>query len=226
MTELETCGKCTGSGYGGHPDSGALCADCNGTGGVPPAPREAPMKPDDLAARGVKVRPIRVEGDVAYVPLTKGYEAIIDAADAHLVQDFNWHAQVKPRADNSGVNVYAVRNAATAANRRVSIGMHRVIAWTPENMETDHIDLNGLNNRRANLRNATRVQNGCNQGMTCRNTSGAKGVTWNRRLGKWQAQIGLRGKTYYLGLYEAVELAAAAYAKKSAELHGEFGRTT
>ena len=171
------------------------------------------------------IREIRIEGNIAYVPLTQGYEAVIDAADVPKVNLWNWHAQVKTRSDASGANVYAVRNMTVSPNRTVTVCMHRVIAGTPEDMETDHIDLNGLNNRRVNLRNATRAQNGCNMGISSANTSGAKGVTWNRRLGKWQAQIGSNGKMYYLGLHATLASASSAYAAKSAELHGTFGRT-
>ena len=171
-----------------------------------------------------KIRSIRVEGNIAYVPLTRGYEAIIDVGDVQLVERWNWHAQVKQRSDGNSAIVYAMRGETVSVNRRVKVYMHRVIAETPEGFETDHIDGNGLNNRRANLRAATREQNGCNQSTSCANTSGAKGVTWNRRLGRWQAQIGFAGKMHYLGLHETVAAASDAYAAKSVELHGIFGR--
>jgi len=62
MGDIETCGKCMGSGYGGHPDSGVLCSDCNGTGGVPP-PR--PPVSEQKTMRGVRVKPLVWEKDAS-----------------------------------------------------------------------------------------------------------------------------------------------------------------
>ncbi len=89
----------------------------------------------------MKVRPIRIEGDLAYVPLTKGYEAVIDAADVCLVENFNWYADT-----SHGHTVYARRNVNNG--KPCSIKMHRVITGCEEGLLVDHKDCNGLNNRR------------------------------------------------------------------------------
>lgn len=107
------------------------------------------------------VRPIRFAADIAYVPLTRGYEAVIDADDAELVGRWNWIAHVKPCKRGEGVQVYAVRTEYGGEKRRY-IRMHRLIAGTPEGMETDHRDGDGLNNRRGNLR-TRRLR----QGISC-----------------------------------------------------------
>lgn len=169
-------------------------------------------------------RPIRIEGEVAFVPLTQGYEAVIDAADIGLVNGVNWRAHVERRADGSIINVYAVRWAGIQNGKRRYVAMHRVIAETPDGMETDHKDANGLNNRRHNLRSATTAQNQHNARMPTHNTSGIKGVCPDRRRGNWRAQIVLSGRQIFLGSFSNIEDAAAAYAKASAKLHGEFGR--
>lgn len=159
-------------------------------------------------------RPIRIEGDVAYVPLTKGYEAIIDTADVPLVDGVNWCATVHHSA------VYAVRTDLISGRPR-RVYMHRIIIPC-EGLEVDHVDWNGLNNRRNNLRAATTSQNQYNQRLAKHNTSGFKGVSWNKRREKWRAQIRAGGTRLDLGLFPTREDAHAAYAKASAELHGQF----
>ncbi len=166
------------------------------------------------------IRPIRIEGNVAYVPLTQGYEAIIDAADAPPVGGFNWCAQVAPHT------VYALRNGQQrlGESKSQSVFLHSVICPAPPGMLTDHRDGDGLNNRRDNLRVASKTQNGRNSRMKSRNTSGFKGVHLHKQSGKWRARISTGTRHVCLGLHETPEAAHAAYVKASAELHGEFSR--
>ena len=169
------------------------------------------------------IRQIRVESKIVFVPLTKGYESVIDAADVTLVAGFNWTAKVRRRADGAVLCVYAYRRICVGRKSQ-TVFMHRAIAGTPDGLQTDHIDGNGLNNSRSNLRIATSTENSCNRQKTSNNKSGFKGVYFDKAKEKWLAQIMLLGKTRRLGGYANIEDAAAAYAKASAELHGEFGR--
>lgn len=165
----------------------------------------------------MKIRPIRVEGEVAFVPLTQGYEAVIDAADVHLVDRWNWSAKVNPRG------VYAVRVQKSQQKSR-SVYIHRLLMSEPTGFQVDHRDANGLNNRRSNLRLASQAQNNCNKRLRNDSTSGLKGVTWHKRAAKWQAKIQAGLICKYLGLFHSAEAAHAAYQAASADLHGEFGR--
>lgn len=171
-----------------------------------------------------EIRPVRVDGQVAYVPLTKGYTAIIDAADVPLVEGYNWLADVHRRPDGSVKVVYAARMATTGVGKQRMLMMHREISGTPSQMMTDHVDGDGLNNRKANLRRASRSQNGCNRRMSVNNASGTKGVHWSKASEKWVARIAVNGTRLVLGSYRCPTAAALAYAKASRELHGEFGR--
>lgn len=107
---------------------------------------------------------------------------------------------------------------------------HRVI-WAivygewPVN-DIDHINMDRSDNRLANLRHATRGENTCNRGAQINNTSGFKGVTWDKRSMKWMAQIGAFGKNHNLGLFATAEEAHAAYRSASQRMHGEFSRTS
>lgn len=169
-------------------------------------------------------RPIRVEGHLAYVPLTQGYEAIIDVADVPMVSGCNWGALVVRRNDGSIRTVYAQRRIGGRKSQK-TVYLHRVLLPSPEDIHIDHIDGNGLNNCRSNLRQATRVQNMCNQRLRVDNQSGAKGVFMMKLRGKWTARIAVNGRKKCLGSFNCRTAAAIAYAKASRDLHGEFGRT-
>jgi len=88
----------------------------------------------------------------------------------------------------------------------------------------DHRDGNPLNNRWTNLRLATHTNNAANRPRLPRNTSGFKGVSFDRRRGAWAAQITKEGKRYFIGRYATPEEAHAAYVAKARELFGEFAR--
>lgn len=170
------------------------------------------------------LRPIRIDGDIAHVALTQGYEAIIDSADVVLVDGHNWTAMVKYTSVGEVSAVYALRNTKKSNGKQARVWMHRLIAGTPSGMETDHIDGDGLNNRRGNLRHATKAQNTRNRRAAFCCKSGVKGVFWHKASGKWSAQISVDGAQHYLGVYDTLEAAAEAYAKASRDLHGDFGR--
>ena len=103
---------------------------------------------------------------------------------------------------------------------------HR-LAWLyvygkfPDN-EIDHINRIKNDNRLINLREASTSQNGINKSLTKRNTSNFKGVTFNKKANKWQAQATLNKKTYYLGIYQTKEEAYKAYVDFAKKNHGEF----
>lgn len=169
-------------------------------------------------------RPIRIEGDVAYVPLTKGYVAIIDVEDVPLVEGWNWTALVQDGT------VYAYRRATRGADgKQAAIRMHRVIMGDPLGLLVDHCDGNGLNNRRrgeaGNLRVATQSQNGMNSRPMRGKRSALKGAAWDAERGKWRSDIMVNGQRKYLGHHATETAAHAAYCNAAAELHGEFRRT-
>jgi len=163
------------------------------------------------------IRPITIEGNRAYITLTQGYVAIIDATDVPLVEGKNWWALVVRNT------VYAVRGDRAGGKWR-SIRLHRVIMDAPDGMQVDHISGDGLDCRRANMRWATRAQNNHNQRLSRNNTSGFKGVCWHNSRQKWCAHIKIDGKQIYLGLFTSPESAHAAYSEASARLHGDYGR--
>lgn len=86
----------------------------------------------------------------------------------------------------------------------------------------DHINRNGLDNRRINLRAATAFQNLGNQALRSTNKSGYKGVNWNRLRRKWQGSIKIHGRSRHLGMFTDPVDAARAYNAAALEAWGEF----
>jgi hypothetical protein len=163
------------------------------------------------------VKQITIVGDIAYVPLTQGYEAIIDVADVPLVAPFNWCATVCSRT------IYAVREDRTGEKPK-KVYMHRVIMAAPTDLQVDHKSGNGIDNRRVNLRLATQSQNLKNCRKPSNNKSGHKGVSFFKRDGNWRAYISVDGVRRHLGYFHSIDDAAAAYREASKCMHGEFGK--
>jgi hypothetical protein len=145
------------------------------------------------------------------IPLTRGKVALVDDADFEAVSAFKWYA-------------YPHRNTWYAArkNGNATIQMHRFILNTPQGLETDHEDGDGLNNRRYNIRVSTHAQNIANQGPQRGHL--LKGVKKCNNCERWIARIGFNHRSLYLGIYQTPEAAAYAYDCKAVELFGEFAR--
>lgn len=158
-----------------------------------------------------------------YIELTKGYVTAVDSADYERVAGHEWRANVHRRTDGSS-RVYAMR-AVRCGGRTAQQMLHRFIMDTPAGMDTDHINGNGLDNRRSNLRVCTHGENMRNRRPQTGVSSAYKGVSWNKAAGKWLAQIRLGGKHKHLGLFTSEQDAAAAYDRAAQDLHGAYART-
>jgi hypothetical protein len=155
-----------------------------------------------------------IDGAVARIRLSQGYEAIVDLADLHLVAPFTWTVMHSARTS------YARRTV-----KGKTILLHRVVFGGDQAVRVDHRDGDGLNCRRSNLRAATYAQNNRNTRLRSDNKSGFKGVRKHSQCNKFQASICTDGIREYLGLFTTAEEAYAAYCAASAEQHQQFGRT-
>lgn len=135
---------------------------------------------------------------------------IIDDADKAQVLQHTWHVQINSRRKA----VYA----GTHIDGR-TITLQKFL--TSYN-QTDHVNGNGLDCRRRNMREATKTQNMCNRGKQKNNSSGFKGVTFHKTTKKWTAQIWAEGQKKYLGEYFSKKQAALAYNDAALKFHGEF----
>ena len=100
--------------------------------------------------------------------------------------------------------------------------VHRFILNLKKGEETDHVDGNGLNNQKSNLRKCSHAQNMQNRGMPKNNRSGFKGVHWCCRENRWRAMIGVGGKQKTLIQTFCIIKAAKVYDKAAIKYHGEF----
>lgn len=151
------------------------------------------------------------------VKLTQGKFALVDDEDFDWINQWNWHY------NKAG---YAVRNK--LVNKKwIGYKMHILINNTPNNLQTDHINGNRLDNQRANLRSCTAQENAKNRKKNSNSPSPYKGVLWWEyygRPGKWTATIRHNKKDYFIGVYKTSIEAAVAYNAKAVELHGEFAK--
>jgi hypothetical protein len=115
---------------------------------------------------------------------------------------------------------YAVYSSRKGGYHKKSL--HRIIMGDPTGQCIDHINRDRLDNRRQNLRIATRSQNECNKGLISTNKSGFKGVFFDKRAQKWRAEIRIDGKLIYLGLYKHKIKAAMIAAIARIVAHGKF----
>lgn len=149
--------------------------------------------------------------------LTKGKAALIDDADYERASQFKWQAVYKK-------GWYASRRPYIDGKQPKEILLHRYILDAPDEMQVDHIDGDGLNCTRANMRLCTLAENTRNRKRPVTNTSGYKGVSWHKLRGKWRAEIGVNGRNKHLGLFESKDAAALAYNGAALEHYGEFAR--
>jgi len=149
------------------------------------------------------------------IPLTRGQYAIVDADDYERLARYRW------MADKGESTFYVRRRIYLGNGKRKNILMHREILKVPKGMFVDHINHNGLDNRKANLRPATLKQNMRNRRKTrLKCYSKYKGVTMN--YGKWVAMIKADGERKHLGRFTDEIEAAKAYDRAAQKYHGEF----
>jgi hypothetical protein len=144
------------------------------------------------------------------IPLTRGKFALVDWQDYYRLTKFQWFVVA------NGITFYAARK-----DRGKILMMHRDIMEAPSHLFVDHIDHNGLNNTRSNLRLCTKAQNSCNKASRMGNSK-YKGVYWNRDKKKWVAAIQYNRTKYELGYFTDEITAARAYDKKAKDLHRQF----
>lgn len=144
------------------------------------------------------------------IPLTKGQVVIVDAADYEWLSKWKWSAKW---SESTG-SFYAYRNA-RIDGKHTTIRMHRLILGLHYGDKGfgDHINRVTLDNRRKNLRVATRTENNINQRIRKDNTSGVRGVSWVKLSSCWKAQISVNGKKKSLGYFSSIDGAVEAYKK-------------
>ena len=158
--------------------------------------------------------------DIKFIALSDSLVAVIDVGDWAIISPYLWH----PKKTKDFPNLIY---AETGIKGKV-VKMHRLIMNAPIGLEVDHKDNDGLNNRRSNLRLATRSQNMANQRPQKLKRSQYKGVWWRPKAGNtedWLATIKHHGVRTTLGAFSTEEAAARAYDSAAIQMFGEFAKT-
>ena len=141
----------------------------------------------------------------------------VDTDDYLKVKDYGWS---RVSTNTNGLYYAKARIRGKAVDSRVSL--HQLLMPTEEGFVPDHIDGDGLNNRRHNLRIVTNSQNGMNTSLFSNNTSGTKGVYWHNRSSKWKAQINVDNRRINLGTFQCKRDAITRRRLAEVEYFGEY----
>lgn len=153
---------------------------------------------------------------VVAIPSTGGLSILVDASDVDLVRPYTLWVK-RPKHVRRKTHFYALISIDSRCVR-----LHRFLLNAAPGVLVDHVNGNTLDNRRCNLRVATKAQNAANSNPKTGNRF--KGVTWQANSRKYFASIGFSGRTIYIGRFDLAEDAARAYDRKARELFGEFAR--
>ncbi len=150
------------------------------------------------------------------IHLSKNYYAIVDDEDFDILNKYKWHLHKRKTVN------YARTTITIKFKKYLKIQMHRLILNAPDYLQVDHINHDGLDNRKLNLRLCTPSENSRNQRGKNGYTNKYKGVYWIPKINKWYSIISNNGKQVFLGAFEKEFDAAKAYNNAALIYHKEF----
>ena len=152
------------------------------------------------------------------IPLTKGRVALVSQADYEDLSQWKWHA----RECGRGRHWYAARKITVGGKMR-TVYMHRYLMHPPKGLQIDHINDNGLDNTRSNLRICTSAQNSARMRKRRRGKVRFRGVS-HSPPNSFRARIQVSNEEVHIGCFSTAEAAAKAYDKAAIGFFGEYAR--
>lgn len=152
------------------------------------------------------------------IPLTRGKFALVDDEDYEFISSMGkWHTSAQG---------YAAINIKKACGKKTVRCMHRILMdrFNSNYESVDHVNSNKIDNRMSNLRICDKSKNMMNKGMLKNNTTGFKGVCFDKTRSKYKVEIGFDGKVKFIGRFDDIIDAAKAYNAAALKYHGEFAR--
>ena len=171
------------------------------------------LQKERLSESRKKYNTYDLSGDYGVGYTTKGEEFWFDLEDYDLIKGYCW------MVNNNG---YVVTDISKSNIKTPKILLHRLIANCPNNLFVDHKNHNKIDNRKCNIRIATKSQNAMNQITKTNNTSGIAGVSWDKKVQKWAAYIMINYKKNHLGYYDNFDDAVRARKEAEEEHFGEW----
>lgn len=170
-------------------------------------------------------------GSMKEINLSNGDVAFVSDEDFDYLSKFKWDV-ICSNKDHFYKIKYAYTTVNTFTNKKIVIAMHRVVISLMNNdpiflpstyQVVDHIDFNGLNNIRENLRRCSSTQNQIHKRMQRNNSSGYKGINFDKKYGKWMVRITIdKRKRKFLGYFDSIHDAEKVYRQHMVTYYGEF----
>lgn len=152
------------------------------------------------------------------IPLTQGKFAQVDDDDFDFLNQWKWHCRRSPHTCYA-ITVFYPSNS----RKTIQVRMHWLVIPTSDNTKiVDHINHQGLDNQKKNLRLCSHIENSKNKNPSKGSSSKYLGVSWRKSRNCWVSQIQLGGKNKHIGCYNNEVEAALAYNKKAKKLFGDF----
>jgi hypothetical protein len=151
------------------------------------------------------------------IRLSQGKIALVDDEDFDYINQWKWYAR-------KGRKTFYAARKEKGTNARTTIHMHQVVSKVSNNVQIDHRDTNGLNNQKYNLRVVNHRQNQYNTDKPRHNTSGYKGISWDKFRNNYRVYLTVKGKFKNIGNTKSLQTATKMYNKAATQHYGEFAK--